>query len=452
MGTEENAVVVVVLWIVALVILFGVAWKGRRPVIGLAIMYWFQLWLIHWVGGLVHAFSWTRGPDHSATLIGFEITGYGIVGLLAGYLAGLLVSTSERQPVPPGELPPDVLRLPAIYIVSGLALYFVVNKLFAGTGLGLDAVVSSGYRLAIAGFCLQWYLSWKAGRKKQARLTLLLSMVIPFFTVSLMGFMGYGVSACMTIACFVGVFYRPRWAFVVGAGVVILLGLSLYPTYMKVRQGIRKSVWGGEGFSARLDKMELLFTEWQWFDLENKNQLDAIDDRANQNILVGKAVQYMSAGNVEYGEGETLWSALVALIPRAIWPGKPMYAGSGKLVTHYTGIRFANGISVGIGHVMELYVNFGVPGVFLGYLLLGSLLAFLDTRCGNLLLAGNWQQFTILFGIGQSFLQVIGNFAEATSSAAGSVALCLLVHAVLGKQPSGAPPEGAPAPTPAGRS
>jgi hypothetical protein len=451
MNTNDTAVLVVVFWIVALVILYGVAWKGRRPVVGLAIAYWFQLWLIHWLGGLIHAFSWYEGPDHAVTLAGFEVTGYALGGLLVGYLIVLLLPPPADQRMPSGVSPPDPGKLALVYIVSGLALYFVITKLLAGTALGFDALVSSGFRLAVAGFCLRWFVFWKAGRKQQAHLTLLLSLLIPFLTVSLAGFMGYGVFACLTIACFVGMFYRPRSVFVAGTGVVLLLGLSLYPTYMSVRQGIRKAVWGGEDFSTRLEKMELLFNEWQWFDAENKNQLTSIDQRVNQNILVGRAVSYMSEGHADYAWGETFRNALVALIPRAIWPGKPQYAGSGGLVNRFTGIRFARGTSVGIGHVMELYVNFGTPGVFLGYLLLGALLGFLDTRCGVHLMAGNWRRFALVYVIGLSLLQVGGNFAEATSSAAGSAALCLIVHALLGKKSSGATPPRVPVRVPAVR-
>jgi hypothetical protein len=394
---------------------------------------------------MIHAFGWHEGPEHAATLAGFETTGYAMAGLLAGYLIAVLLTPAGRPPVPSGEAPSDPSQLPVIYIVGGLALYFVMGKLFSG--LGFDAVVSSGFRLAIAGFCLQWFLCWKAGRTRQAHLTLLLSLVIPFLTVSLAGFMGYGVVACMTIACFVGVFYRPRWVFAGAAGVVLVLGLSLYPTYMSVRDGIRKAVWGEDTFSARLEQMERLINEWQWFDAENKKQLTSIDDRVNQNILIGRAVPRLAEGVVDYGRGKTLWNALVALIPRVIWPGKPQFAGSGTLVSEYTNIEFDKATSVGIGHVMELYVNFGIPGVFLGYLLLGALLGFLDTRCADHLLAGNWKQFTLLFLIGQAFLQVGGNFAEATSSAAGGAALCLLVHAIMGeKRADGRRPRAVPFP------
>src|SRR5262249_53437595 len=153
------------------------------------------------------------------------------------------------QAVPSGEPPVDPGGLPLIYIVSGLALYFVVGKLFAGTALGLDALVSSGLRLAVAGFCLYLFVFWKAAKTKEAHLILLFSLVIPVLTVGLLGFMTFGILACISIAGFVGVYYRPRWAFVTAIGVVLLVGISIFPTYMRVRGQIRREVWGENSMS-----------------------------------------------------------------------------------------------------------------------------------------------------------------------------------------------------------
>jgi hypothetical protein len=156
--------------------------------------------------------------------------------------------------------------------------------------------------------------------------------------------------------------------------------------------------------------------------------------RLNQNILVGHAVNYLEAGGTEYGEGDALVNAMIALIPRTLWPGKPQYAGSGHLVTRYTGIQFARGTSVGIGQVMELYVNFGDLGVLIGFTVVGLLLGFFDFQAGMALRTGQWKQFALWFAVGLSFLQVGGNFAEAVSAAAGSAVLCLLVNSFLGRE------------------
>ena len=88
----------------------------------------------------------------------------------------------------------------------------------------------------------------------------------------------------------------------------------------------------------------------------------------NQNQLVGAAVQYLESGYAPFATGDTLIQSALAIIPRAIWPDKPVFAGSPGLVTQYTGIQFAAGTSVGVGQVLEFYINFGSPGVVGGFL------------------------------------------------------------------------------------
>jgi hypothetical protein len=436
---------VLVFWIAALVLLVLSAWRVRRPVVGLTIAYWFQLWLLHWVGGMISVLSFYEGPDRGATLAGFGVTGYAIAGLLLGNLVFALLSGPEA---PPAKLPRTDMGRPALTCVAiGLALYFVAGRALPRIP-GTDAVIGSGFGLALAGFCLLWFFHWSGGRRVAAWRALACAATAPFLTIILAGFLGYGVSFLMTMGSFVAVFYRPRWRIALLGSLAILLGLSLYPTYMSVRGKIRQAVWGGVSYSERLERMALLVSEYRGLDLENRQDLEAINGRLNQNYLIGRAVNRLEAGQADYAQGDTLWNALVALIPRALWPGKPTYAGSGGLVTRFTGIQFAKGTSVGIGHVMELYVNFGTPGVLLGYVLLGALLGLLDSRSATCLLRGDWKGFTALYLIGVSFLQAGGNFAEATGTAAGSVVLCFLVFSCVRGRP--APPATA-LPVPSGK-
>ena len=92
-----------------------------------------------------------------------------------------------------------------------------------------------------------------------------------------------------------------------------------------------------------------------------RTHLFALDQRLNQNYLVGMGVMRHREGEAEllYGATVPFW----ALIPRAIWPDKPAVGGGGDLVSQFTGIKFAEGTSVGVGQVLEFYMNFGMPGV-----------------------------------------------------------------------------------------
>jgi hypothetical protein len=295
----------------------------------------------------------------------------------------------------------------------------------------VNAIISGGMALAVTGFVLLWWDYWKQGEKTKSWRVLAWALAIPVLYLGLQGFLGFGVSALLTIAGVVVVYYQPRRTVVLGGLACLFFGLSLYPTYMKVRTEIRRAVWGGAGFEERFDKLTLLGDNWEWFDTENQSHLRSIEQRLNQNWLVGLAVKRTAEGKVAYANGETIVNSLLALVPRVVWPDKPQYAGSGGLVTRFTGVRFARGTSVGIGHVMELYVNYGNTGVFIGYIIFGLFLGCVDLVCGRLLAAGDWWRFAPWFVAGMALLQVGGNFAEMTASAAGSLILSLLVTQVL---------------------
>jgi hypothetical protein len=83
---------------------------------------------------------------------------------------------------------------------------------------------------------------------------------------------------------------------------------------------------------------------------------------------------------------------------------------------------------------MEFYVNFGQPGLLLGYTVLGTLLRLLDFIAGRNLYVGATEKFVFWFVAAQSFLFVGGNFAEMTGAAAGYAVLCTVVNRLL---PSG---------------
>ena len=191
-----------------------------------------------------------------------------------------------------------------------------------------------------------------------------------------------------------------------------------------------------------MSQLQKTAEEFEWFDVSNDEHLRQIDGRLNQSYLAGLAVSRLSE-NGQYVHGDTLWEALIALVPRAIWPDKPMAAGSGNMVSEYTGLIFATGTSVGIGHVMEFYVNFGTVGVVFGFLFMGVLVTTLDVAAAERLAINNLHGFVLWFLPGISLLQVGGSLVEATVSAVASIGVALLANKYLdrleGKQADGGP-------------
>jgi len=105
-----------------------------------------------------------------------------------------------------------------------------------------------------------------------------------------------------------------------------------------------------------------------------------------------------------------------------LWRDKPMIAGSGDLVSRYTGMQFGPDTSVGIGEVMELYVNFGSPGVWTGMVVLGALLVLIDERAAFHLAHGDVKRCCLWFVPGLSLLQVGGSLVDVSLTAGAGLA------------------------------
>jgi hypothetical protein len=253
-------------------------------------------------------------------------------------------------------------------------------------------------------------------------------MLLPVVTVIGQGFLGYGFAAMLTVFAFVASFFRPRWRVVILATVLGFVGLSVYVNYMRDRKEIRAAVWGGAAVVDRVDQLKATYATAQWFDLHNVDHLNLIDTRLNQDYLIGAAVDYIGSGFATHAHGGTFWDALAAIIPRAIWPNKPIVGGSGDLVSVYTGIRFADGTSVGIGQVLEAFVNFGSIGVAVCFLVLGAALTWIDRSAFDRLRSGDANRFLIRYLPGLSLLQVGGSFMEVTSTAAAGFAVALALN------------------------
>jgi hypothetical protein len=414
------------LWLGALVYLLRAAW-GRRPVVGLSLAYWGQLALIHLLGGVIQLLPWHVSAERTYTLRGFPITGYALAGFLIGQIVFRPRPLAPLGP-PRRILPVDrhTIALAQASAIIGLAVYSWVG--FVAQYLpGAGAVLGASLSLVAAASCLMWWTYYRSGRPADAWLRCSWIVLVPMVIVLLLGFLGLAINVLISFAAFVAVYYHPRLATIIGTILLGFLGLSLYGAYMSGRDEIRAAVWGGKGFEERLNVTGyMLQKEWSWFNVGESKQLYHIECRLNQNYLVGAARVQLESNAVAYADGETFVNALIALVPRILWPDKPSFAGSGKLVTRFTGITFAEGTSVGIGHVMELFVNYGETGVLVGYIVLGAILSLLDGLCARRLRAGDTEGFLLYFLPGQQLLIVIGNFAELTAGVLGAVILCIL--------------------------
>jgi hypothetical protein len=416
------------IWIgaIALLVLIRVRW--RIPGTGLTFAYLLNISLIHLTGATIYLLPAYQDHDPRLTELGFEQSLYGVIAFALGGLITPILIHKGILPRAKASFRPNA-RLPKAYLVCGVAFYLLSSS-FLGRLPTATAIVSAGQELAIVGLALCCWTAWREHNTRRMLAWLGLSLLLPLTTLMTAGMLGYGAVAVLIILIFVASYLDASIKTAIAGALIIYLGLSVYVSYMRDREEIRASVWGGQSISDRLDRIAGTAANFEWFDPADFQHLQRIDSRLNQNFLVGAAV-YRLNDTQAYARGDTLWDALLALIPRVIWPEKPITAGSGNLVSRYTGIDFAAGTSVGVGQVMEFYLNFGTPGVFIGFLIMGVFVTTLDWQAAERLALGDLRGFVLWFLPGIAFLQVGGQLVEITASAGASLIVALVVNRVL---------------------
>jgi hypothetical protein len=368
-----------------------------------------------------------REPD--LVVLGLVESAYGIAALVAGSLAASVLAAGRRRPTAVAGVAEPTLAL--FYIAAGGLSYLMmlIPQLRLPT---LRAVISTSQQLMIVGLCLVCWHAWRTGRKRHLLLALGGTLALPFLTIVHSGYLSYGAVATLAVLVFLAGLARSRRRVAVTAILAVYVAMSFYVSYMRDRDEIRETVWGGRSLGDRVAKLVGTFEAFEWFDVSDPFHLFLVDIRLNQNTLVGAAVVRIGETG-DFAYGSTLFEALLALVPRAVWPDKPVSAGSGDLVSRFTGWRFGEDTSVGIGQVMEFYVNFGTLGVVVGFLVLGAFMTWLDRRARQCLDAEDWRGFGRWYLVGLSFLQSGGSLIDVFASAGAAVVAVSITNQIYAR-------------------
>jgi hypothetical protein len=367
-----------VVWAALLIVLiaFAIGPPGKGG--ALTLTYFLALSLVHVPGVLPFIDPAWGLTDQDETLIGFELTELGMAAFVTGAVTArridrrrTLASTAQprwRKQVFEG--------LGHRILVFGFVAHFLLLPLSSKVP-SLTSIVAPVATLLIPGFWLLFYRGVVTADRRLTLVTLALLPLLPLATLVTGGFLGYGVNWDLGILAFLFVISRRRIWFYLSAPLAGFLGLSLFVTYMGERDAIRDVLQQAQaGMFDRIDRASALVTNFQLLDLTSPRHVIALDNRLNQNSLVGLGVISHENDGMPFVYGATI--PLWALIPRAVWPGKPEVGGGGSVVSDFTGFKVAEGTSIGPGQVLEFYINFGIPGVLIGFFGLGYLLLWLD--------------------------------------------------------------------------
>jgi len=103
-----------------------------------------------------------------------------------------------------------------------------------------------------------------------------------------------------------------------------------------------------------------------------------------------------------------------------------VFGGSGDIVARMTGIQLSTTTSWGVGNVMEFYINFGIPGVIGGFLILGFAIGALDRRAVIALRSGDPGASLVFFLPCVALIQPIGSMVELSGGVAAALAAAFL--------------------------
>lgn len=264
-----------------------------------------------------------------------------------------------------------------------------------------QALFGLGRNLATVAVCLGAYRARRRG--KAMTIWVALAFLIPLYYFVAFGHLSYGfIFATIIMSFWLAQVRRkspmsklsvPLFSFA-----AIWLSFTVFVGWFSFRDEARRIIWLKTGDSL-WEVTKKAFVETELFSPWNFASLDLINIRFNMSILIGRMMEYHQIFPDLKEWGSTLIVIPLALIPRFIWPDKPATGGS-DFVTAHTGIMFSNGTTVGAGSVFEFFVNFGYPGVFFGFIVLGWLISRIDRRAAHHLINGDFFRFSRLFAVG----------------------------------------------------
>jgi hypothetical protein len=399
--------------IAALLLLLWVLRRDRVS-LGLPFAYLSALLLIHVPGALANARGAGFLTDTDLVTIGIQLTAIGAACFVVG--VWLARSTTRRLPV----------GLPAVrhdfWLFCLLGGWFVTYALSPlGRIPSLGAAIEKGGAIWMLGVMLGLRAALPRRELKWAGIWIGALLVFPVMMLLLEGFMSYGSTAVIIACSILAVSTRKYWRVLVGITVAAFFGLTLFANYYQTRDRLRSVIASNASMNARTAVITGMFANFKLLDPTDPTDLSALDERLNQNYFVGLAATRIEAGEVDYLYGRSVRDAVFAVVPRFLWPDKPVFGGSPAIVSEMTGLHLSPTTSFGVGNVMEFQINFGTPGVVFGFLLLGWLIGTLDLKAAIAESRGDAGKTILGFLPAVALIQPNGSMVELAGGAAAAL-------------------------------
>ena len=382
--------------------------------LGLPIAYLFGLLLIHVPGAFAHLIGGDILLDSNFTEIGIRFTAIGAIC----FVAGVWLARSSGL-IQPRYGAADRERFWVFCLIAGWFFTYGLSPL--GSIPSLGAAIEKGGALWMLGIMMGLRSAVLSKDLFRSAIWLSALAVYPVLMLLVGGFLSYGATATVIVLSVLAISVHSHLRVVAGIIIASVIGVNLFLSYFQTRDEIRKQVWGGASIEERIDVSMDIFRNFRWFDPTDKRHLTFLDLRLNQNYFAGLAATRIEDRQVDFLYGRSLWEGLLSLVPRIVWADKPVFAGSPKIVSEMTGLVLSETTSFGVGNVMEFQINFGIPGLVVGFLLLGWLLGTLDRKAALADCRGDLGQVFLFFLPAVALIQPNGSLVELASGSAAAL-------------------------------
>jgi len=326
---------------------------------------------------MAHIFGGDKFSNTRDIEVGIYQTALGTVFFVLGVGLSQIFPNKQRDIKTP-QRHKKRLNFPVFCLIASLLSFFLLRFLSNIPTIG--AIATNGSLIWVLGVLLGLRSALRRRLPKAIGFWLIAMSVYPAIMLLQAGFLSFGSTPVFVILASLVISTRSNWRVGVALPIVAITFISAFISYFNNRDNIREAVWWGGTFERRIEEASKIVSDFELFDSENDRHLSALDQRLNQNMFAGMAANQIADGKVSLLYGKSIWEGFLQMIPRVIWPGKPVYGGSPEIIREMTGYEMNDSTSFGVGNVMEFYINFGTSSLVIGFLLLGLLFGWLDKK------------------------------------------------------------------------
>ena len=389
-------------WCVLVVVMFRMSLNPRQRSTGLPLAFVLATTLMH-CGALLYlipsydhtvdaylaSWNYTKGTVAD----GLVISTLGILGVVLGFGLANRLAPARNHPGRGGRAWHIVFQSSRLLVGVGVAATALGAAVTAFVPIAGLSAAMAGFKglllIGVSGFMVYYFA---IGQRAKAIWTSLLGIAVVVSMQMLeSGVLGDATYSAIVIACFLLCISQSKAkSLLLGLAALAVVSyafLTASVVWMNVRSEIRATS-NNAGYGERVAVAIDALSKARAFDGASEQELVFIDMRMNQNVMIGKANEYLSAFPNLYANGSTLLMAAAGWVPRAVWPDKPERGGSGFAST-YSGQKLSTSASFGTGPIFEFLINFGWYGVVLGCIVYGFALRWLDSRSALMLWDGN---------------------------------------------------------------